>query len=280
MTIVLQDQDMFKSLALRLLALIALIQTTQAETIVIMGSDTIGAKAALHLAEAYKKKMQSSGTEVGFEISAEGSATGVVSITEGLADIGMSSRPPSIKEFARAKAMGVQLKAITVAKDGIAVIVNESNPIESISLAELEAVFAGDVDNWAAISPQAGTISTYTRNTASGTYDLFRDKAMGSRDYGEVTQKVAGNEQIAAEVARNANGIGYVGLAYTATPGIKVVPVEGMLPRAENYPLKRTLFYLVDANIRLSEIANDFIGFTLSPQGQHIIENVEFVPIY
>jgi phosphate transport system substrate-binding protein len=53
-----------------------------------------------------------------------------------------------------------------------------------------------------------------------------------------------------------------------------------MLPRAGDYPLKRTLFYLVDANIRLSEIANDFIGFTLSPQGQHIIEGVHFVPVY
>jgi len=103
---------------------------------------------------------------------------------------------------------------------------------------------------------------------------------MSSRDYGDNTQKVAGNEQIAAEIARNSNGIGYVGLAYTGTPGIKVVPVEGMLPRAASYPLNRTLFYLVDQNIRLSHVANDFIGFTLSPQGQHIIESVQFVPVY
>jgi len=271
---------MFKSLPFLLLCLTALIRPSQAETIVIMGSDTIGAKAALHLAEAFKAKMEAIDKEVGFEISAEGSATGVVSITEGHADIGMTSRPPSIKEIARAKAMGVELKTITVAKDGIAVIVNETNPIESLSLAELEAIFAGDIEDWAAISATSGTISTYTRNTASGTYDLFRTKAMASRDYGENTQKVAGNEQIAAEVARSPNGIGYVGLAYTATPGIKVVPVEGMLPRAEEYPLNRTLFYLVNANIRLSHVANDFIGFTLSPQGQHIIENVQFVPIY
>lgn len=271
---------MLKSLALTLLCLIAAISPTQAETIVIMGSDTIGAKAALHLAEAFKAKMAATGKEVGFEISAEGSSTGVVSITEGHADIGMTSRPPSAKEIARAKAKGVQLKTITVAKDGIAVIVNEANPIKSISLAELEAIFAGDIHDWAGVSANAGTISAYTRNTASGTYDLFRAKAMASRDYGENTQKVAGNEQIASEIARNVNGIGYVGLAYTATPGVKVVPVEGMLPRAEEYPLNRTLFYLVDANIRLSEIANDFIGFTLSPQGQHIIEGVQFVPVY
>jgi phosphate transport system substrate-binding protein len=271
---------MLKSLALSLLWLTVIIRPSQAETIVIMGSDTIGAKAALHLAEAFKAKMETTNTEVGFEISAEGSATGVVSITERNADIGMSSRPPSIREIARAKAMGVQLKTINVAKDGIAVIVNEANPIESISLVELEAIFAGDINDWAAIGATSGTISAYTRNTASGTYDLFRAKAMSSRDYGENTQKVAGNEQIASEVARNVNGIGYVGLAYTKTPGTKVVPVEGMLPRAENYPLNRTLFYLVNANIRLSEIANDFIGFTLSPQGQHIIEDVQFLPIY
>lgn len=268
----------FLSTILAVIALAAF--SARAETIVIMGSDTIGAKAALHLAEAFKAKMEMIDKEVGFEISAEGSSTGVVSITEGHADIGMTSRPPSPKEIARAKAKGVELKTITMAKDGIAVIVNEANPIESISLAELEAIFAGDIDDWAAIGATAGSISAYTRNTASGTYDLFRAEAMSSRDYGDNTQKVAGNEQIAAEVARNPYGIGYIGLAYINTLGVKVVPVEGMLPRARKYPLSRTLFYLVDANIRLSHIANDFIGFTLSPQGQHIIESVQFVPVY
>jgi len=271
---------MLKSISLLLLLISAAIHPAAAETIVIMGSDTIGAKAALHLAEAYKAKMADIDSEIGFEISAEGSSTGVVSITEGHADIGMTSRAPSVKEIARAKAKGVELKTITVAKDGIAVIVNESNPIQSISLSELEAIFTGDVSDWAAIGATSGAISAYTRNTASGTYNVFRTEAMASRDYGDNTQKVAGNEQIAAEIAGNVNGIGYVGLAYTETPGIKVLPVEGMLPRAADYPLNRTLFYLVDANIRLSPVANDFIGFTLSPQGQHIIESVEFVPIY
>lgn len=271
---------MQKNLLILLAILTFVIRPIAAETIVIMGSDTIGAKAALHLAEAYKVKMAGLEQEVGFEISAEGSSSGVVSITEGYADIGMTSRSPSPQEVARAKAMGVQLKTITVAKDGIAVIVHQSNPIESISLAELEAIFAGDVDDWAAIGASAGRISAYTRNTASGTYDVFRNEAMSSRDYGDHTQKVAGNEQIAAEVARNVNSIGYVSLAYTDTQGIKVVPVEGMLPRAAGYPLKRTLFYLVNSNIRLSHVANDFIGFTLSPQGQHIIESVQFVPVY
>jgi phosphate transport system substrate-binding protein len=264
------------------LCLAALLPTAflNAETIVIMGSDTIGAKAALHLAEAYKSRVAETNPDIGFEISAEGTSTGVVSITAGHADIGMISRRPSVAEKARAKAKGVELKTITVARDGIAVVVNDQNPIDSISLAELEAIFTGEITNWAGISTTTGPISIYTRNTASGTYDLFREIAMAGRDYGENSQKVAGNEQIASEIARNPSGIGYVGLAYTATPGIKVVPVEGMLPKAKEYPLRRTLFYLVDANIRLSPAANDFIGFTLSPQGQHIMEEVDFLPLY
>lgn len=186
-TIALQYLYMLKVLSATC-ALLALVFTPiNGETIVIMGSDTIGAKAALHLAEAFKAKMEAIDKAVGFEISAEGSSTGVVSITEGHADIGMTSRPPSTKEIARAKAKGVQLKTITVAQDGIAVVINESNPIESISLAELEAIFTGDINDWAAIGTTSGAISTYTRNTSSGTYDLFRSKAMASRDYGDET---------------------------------------------------------------------------------------------
>jgi phosphate transport system substrate-binding protein len=192
----------------------------------------------------------------------------------------MASRPPSSKEIARAKARGVQLKAITVARDSIAVITHASNPIQSITLAEVEAIFTGEIENWAAFTTHSGEISAYTRNTASGTYDMFRAIAMSSRDYGKNCQMVAGNEQIATEVAGNPNAIGYVGLAYAQTHGVKVLPVEGMLPWAENYPLSRTLFYVVDGNVRLSPIANDFIGFTLSPQGQHIIEQAHFLPLY
>ena len=74
-----------------------------------------------------------------------------------------------------------------------------------------------------------GKISIYTRNTSSGTYSDFKELAMKKRDYATSSQKMAGNEQIASEVGKNASGIGYVGLAYTSAPGIKVVPIEGAI---------------------------------------------------
>ena len=86
------------------------------------------------LAEAFKAKMKAQGIDVAFEIAAEGSSTGVASIIDATAEIGMSSRDPKDKEVAKAKTKGVDMKTITVAKDGIAIIVNESSPLDSITL--------------------------------------------------------------------------------------------------------------------------------------------------
>ena len=250
------------------------------ETIVIKGSDTLGAKMVPQIAEAFKAKMNKQGLEVAFEIAAEGSSTGVASVIDATAEIGMSSRDPKDKEVAKAKAKGVDMKAITMAKDGIAIIVNESNLIESISLEEIELIFSGDVTDWSGITAQTGEISAYTRNTSSGTYAVFQKLGMNSRDYGVDSQKMAGNEQIAAEVANNPNGIGYVGLAYIKTPGVKVLPVDGSMPEDPSYPIARPLYYLIDNSKQLSPLANDFIGFSMSPEGQNIVNRVNFLSIY
>ena len=249
------------------------------ETIVIKGSDTLGAKMVPQIAEAFKAKMAKQGVEVAFEIAAEGSSTGVASVIDGTAAIGMSSRDPKAKEIAKAKTKGVDMNTITVAKDGIALIVNEASPLEGIALEEIELIFSGDVTDWSGITAQTGSISAYTRNTSSGTYAVFQKMAMNSRDYGSDTQKMAGNEQIAAEVASNANGIGYVGLAYIRTPGVKVLPVEGAQPDSKDYPLARPLYYLTNKSQPLSPIAQQFIDFSLSDEGQEIVKRVHFLSI-
>jgi phosphate transport system substrate-binding protein len=261
-------------------ALVFASQVSANETIVIKGSDTLGAKMVPQLAEAFKAKMAAQGVDVAFEIAAEGSSTGVASVIDGTAEIGMSSRDPKAKEVANAKSKGVDMRTITVAKDGIAIIVNESNPLNSINIEEIQLVFSGDVTDWSGITAQTGEISAYTRNTSSGTYAVFQKLGMNSRDYGSDTQKMAGNEQIAAEVAKNPNGIGYVGLAYIDTPGVKVLPVNGAAPDSANYPLARPLYYLINKSEALNPLTNDFVGFSLSPEGQAIVNRVHFLSIY
>jgi phosphate transport system substrate-binding protein len=199
------------------------------------------------------------------------------------ADIGTSSRAAKRSEITAARLKGVMLTAITVCYDGMAIVVNENSPIDSLSLHQVEQIFTGDIDDWAALCPMRGKISIYTRNTASGTYQDFKAYAMRRRDYAPQSQKLAGNEQIASEVAKNPNGIGYVGLAYINTPGLKVIKVDGVLPTVQtvnnkDYPLSRPNFFYT--NGKTEGIAREFIEFTLSPKGQQIVQRVGFVPLH
>ena len=105
---------------------------------------------------------------------------------------------------------------------------------------------------------------------------------MKKRDYAPDSQKLAGNEQIAQEVSKNPNGVGYVGLAYTKAAGIKVVPIDGASPSkesvlAKNYPYARPTFYYTNGNP--TGAVKDFIDFTGGAEGQKIVEQVGFVPI-
>src|SRR5690606_26565768 len=167
--------------------------------------------------------------------------------------IGMSSRRAKATETSAASAKGVTLKPIIVAHDGMAVIVNANNPLAKLTRRQVEQIFTGDVADWSAVGGKPGKVSIYTRNTSSGTYSDWKDLAMKKRDYAPSSQKMAGNEQIAAEVGKNPNGIGYVGVAYITAPGVKVVSIEGGLPTkeavlAKKYPYARPNFYYTNGD--------------------------------
>lgn len=254
------------------------VSSAQAQKLVIKGSDTLGAKLVPQLAEEYKAR----NSGVSFEIAAEGSTTGIAAITDGTAQIGMSSRRAKATEMSAAQAKGVTLKPTIVAYDGIAVIVNTGNPLAALTRRQVEQIFTGDITDWSAVGGNPGKISIYTRNTSSGTYSDFKDLAMKKRDYAGSSQKMAGNEQIASEVGRNPNGIGYVGLAYMEGAGIKVISIDGAAPTKESvlakkYPYARPTFYYT--NGEATGEAAKFLEFTLSDAGQQIVSKVGFVPV-
>ena len=159
---------------------------------------------------------------------------------------------------------------------------NATNPIKGLTKKQVEQIFTGEVTDWSAVGGSGGKISIYTRNTSSGTYSDFKELAMKKRDYAGGSQKMAGNEQIAAEVGKNANGIGYVGLAYDKAPGVKAMPIDGVTPsvqtvQAKNYPYARPTFYYT--NGEPSSLAKQFVDFTVGPAGQKIATQTGFVPI-
>src|SRR5437016_9711203 len=250
----------------------------KADRLVIKGSDTLGAKLVPQLAEHFKAEHP--GTT--FDIAAEGSTTGIAAIIDGTAEIGMSSRRAKSSEVGAAASKGKNMKPTIVAYDGIAVIVNSANSVKTLTKKQVEQIFAGDVTDWSAVGGSGGRISIYTRNTSSGTYSDFKELAMKKRDYAGGSQKMAGNEQIAAEVAKNPNGVGYVGLAYTKAGGVKVMPIDGVLPsvqsvHAKTYPYARPTFYYTNGDP--TGLAKLFLDFTISGAGQKIVQQVGFVPI-
>ncbi len=263
---------------LLLIAAVAAASLASAQKLVIKGSDTLGAKLVPTLAEEYKAAHPG----VSFEIAAEGSTTGIAAIIDGTAQIGMSSRRAKATEMSAATAKGVTLKPTIVAYDGMAAIVNASNPLAKLTLRQVEQIFTGDVTDWSAVGGKPGKISVYTRNTSSGSYSDWKDLAMKKRDYAKSSQKMAGNEQIASEVAKNPNGIGYVGLAYTQVDGIKVVAIDGVLPSRETvlskkYAYARPTFYYT--NGEPAGEAAKFVDFTLGEIGQQIAGKIGFVPM-
>jgi phosphate transport system substrate-binding protein len=268
---------MKKLLSYSLLALLSLC-VAKADNLVIKGSDTLGAKLVPQLAEAYKQAHK----DVNFSIAAEGSTTGIAAIIDGTADIGMASRRAFPAEMADATSKGRTLKPTIVAYDGIAIILNNANPIKKLSKKQIESIFTGEVTDWSAVGGSPGAISVYTRNTSSGTYSDFKKMAMSAKDYAGSAQKMAGNEQIAEEVGKNPNGVGYVGMAYLTAAGIHPVAVDGVLPtqetvRSKTYPVSRSTFYYTNGTA--TGLAKDFLDFTLSPEGQKIVLQVGFVPL-
>ncbi len=246
------------------------------DKLVFKGSDTLGAKMVPQLTEAYT----AAGHDVGFEIAAEGSSAAFSNLLAGTADIGMSSRDAKDEEKDAFTAKGEELVEITAGADMIAVITNKANGVRDLTVKQIEGIFTGDITDWSEVGGQAGAISVYTRNTTSGTYKSFQEMAMDKRDYGTSTNKMAGNEQIAEEVANNPNGIGYVGLAYADKDGLRSVKVAGEAAKpsnVDNYPLSRKLFYYTVG--QPSGEAAQFLNWaTTSEEAAKIIDAVGFIP--
>lgn len=264
----------FKLATLGALALVAT-AGAHAQTLRLRGSDTLGAKLVPQWAEGFKK----AGGGVSFDIAAEGSSTAFTNLASGSAEIGMSSRKVKDDERTFCKTKGAFLKEHEIAWDMIVVVVNKNNPITSLTKKQVAGIFTGAIKDWSEVGGTPGPISIYTRNTSSGTYKDWMALAMKGKDYATSSQKMAGNEQIASEVAGNSGGVGYVGLAYSHAKGVKPVSIDGTSPEPANvkaYPYSRPTFFYT--NGEPTGKVKEFIDFCLSAGGSKIAQLVGFIP--
>ena len=254
----------------------------------------IGSTTVLPLAEKWRAAYNEEHPEVEIAVSGGGSGTGIKALISGTADIANSSREITAGEVEQAKAAGVEALEQVVAYDGIAVIVHPSNPLSRISVAQLSEIFSGTVTDWGRIgAPGRGEIQVVSRDSASGTYEAFKEivvtlrGAEASRDYAASALKQTSNQGILALVARTKSAIGYVGLGYLdeSVKALPVVPEGGGEPvaptvanvKAGTYPISRALYCYTDGEP--SGALKGYVDWITGPEGQAIVEELGFVPV-
>ncbi len=273
----------FRSLAV-VGALTALATTAHAgRGLTIKGSDTM-VILVQRWAETYMT--QHAGEIV--QVTGGGSGTGIAALINGTTDIGMASRPMKHDEKTklrdRYQSMGVE---IPVAKDGLSVYVQDSNPVQALSLEQLRAIYTGEVTNWNQVGGRDAIIVLYGRENSSGTYVYFKDNVLLGRDYAARTQTLPGTAAVVNAVANDPNGIGYGGAAYgkgVRELGVKrdakspAVTPNAATVRDGSYPMTRFLYLYT--RVKPAGAAKAFVDFVLSPPGQAIATQVGYFPLH
>jgi len=245
-----------------------------AEKIVLAGSTTV-LPIAQKTAEVFMDKNQ--GADIA--VRGGGSSVGIASLIDGTCDIADASRPIKESEIQQAAANGRDPVAHIVAMDGIAVVVNNSNPISKLSRKQIRDIFSGKISDWSELGANPGKIVVVSRDTSSGTFEAFGELVMKGEKVIPAALMQASNQAVATIIAQTPSAIGYVGLGYV-TKEFKPLEIEGIMPSKETvlsgkYPVTRPLFMY--SNGKPQGLAKEYLDFVKSKEGQDIVEEQGYV---
>jgi len=264
-----------------------------------VGSDTLANLMTLW-AEDFKRSYPN----VNIQIQAAGSSTAPPALTEGTSNLGPMSRKMKDKELGAFEAkFGYKPTAVPVAIDALAVYVHKDNPIEGLTIDQVDAIFSStnkcglvnSIDTWG----QAGLtgewanrdVQLFGRNSVSGTYGYFKSKALCKGDFKNSVNEQPGSASVVQSVSTSINGVGYSGIGYK-TSSVRAVPLSKKAGKpfveatGENsisgeYPLARYLYIYVNKapNKALSPLEAEFIKQVLSKQGQEVVVKDGYIPL-
>ena len=267
------------------------------------GSNTIGAKLAPALAEEFFRHLGAreirtvpgsapeqatvwailpgESAPKAIAIESHGSATAFTDLSAGACDIGLSSRKIKSDEVQKLSALGNMLSAESehiLALDGIAVIVNSSNPIDSLTKEQVANIFSGQTSDWIQVLSPRGKIKVYARDDKSGTYDSFKALVLGNSALVGTATRFEDSAALSDAVAKDPDAIGFIGMPYIRNA--KAVAIsEGetapLLPNrltvaTEDYVLSRRLYLYTTTNSR-NRWVGQFVDFALSKPGQEVV---------
>ncbi|MFI8482080.1 phosphate ABC transporter substrate-binding protein PstS family protein [Pseudomonas sp. NPDC078700] len=263
-----------------------------------VGSDTLANLMTLW-AENYKKFYPN----VNIQIQAAGSSTAPPALTEGTANLGPMSRKMKDAELqAFEEKYGYKPTAVPVAIDALAVFVHKDNPIKSLTMAQVDAIFsatrlcgeAKEIKTWgdAGMTGEwAGKpIQLFGRNSVSGTYGYFKEEALCKGDFRSNVNEQPGSASVVQSISSTVNAIGYSGIGYktSSVRAVALVDKQGNAEEATEanalagkYPLSRFLYVYVNKapNKPLSPLDAQFLKMVLSKQGQEVVVKDGYIPL-
>jgi phosphate transport system substrate-binding protein len=247
-----------------------------AENLRIDGSTTV-LPIAQKAAEVFMKKNPS----IKVCVSGSGSGTGIKALIDGTTDIADSSREAKDKEIAAGKEKGVQLTAHTVALDGIVPIVHPSMKISNITMEQLRDIYNGKIKSWKELGGPNRPIAVVSRDTSSGTYEVWEKLVLKKDRVRADALLVASNGQAVQTVAQNEYALGYIGIGYI-DKSVKVLKINGKSASEEtvrdgSWPVARPLYMYTDG--KPAGIIAKFIRFVLSKEGQKLVNEVKYVSL-
>ncbi|BBO16841.1 phosphate ABC transporter substrate-binding protein [Candidatus Brocadia pituitae] len=264
-----------------------------------IGSDTMN-NLMTYWAEGFNRVYPN----VRVQIEGKGSTTAPPALISGTAQIGPMSRAMKPTETdAFDKKYGYKPMEIKTALDALAVYVNKDNPIKGLSLPQVDAIFSktrkGGYKQDIRIFGQLGLtgewakrpISLYGRNSASGTYGFFKERALFKGDYRNEVKEQPGSASVVQGVTEDRYAIGYSGIGYK-TSGVHAVPLsfkEGepyQEAEMENvmsgsYPLARFLYVYIHKKPGqpLDPLIREFVKFILCREGQEVVIKDGYIPL-
>lgn len=264
-----------------------------------VGSDTLA-----NLMTLWTEKFEELYPNINIQVQAAGSSTAPTALTEGVANFGPMSRKMKDKEIEAFEArFGYKPTPIRVAIDALAVYVHKDNPIESLTVSQVDAIFSStrrcghpeDIRTWGDLGLegtwQRRPIQLYGRNSVSGTYGYFKQAGLCSGDFKNTVNEQPGSASVVQAITASLNGIGYSGVGYV-TSGVRAVPiaeVEGDIPVSVEfetasdgtYPFTRYLYVYVNKkpDSPLPPLEREFLKLVLSDSGQEIVEKDGYVPL-
>jgi len=279
-----------------LFILIAVMLTTPAyaarnnNSVQVKGSDTM-----VNLSQSWAEMFMEENPTDFIAVTGGGSGTGISSLISGTCDIANASRTIKGKEIELAKQRGIDPYEITVGLDGLAVVVNPNNPVSKLTVKQLADIFTGRITNWKEVGGPDLQIVILSREVNSGTHVYFKEHVLRGGDsnsqeeYAPSALLLPSSQAIADEVANNTGTIGYYGMGYIS-PKQQPVSVakdensEYVEPTIDNvvdgrYPISRPLFVYTNGQPQEGTLVKKFIDFMLSPEGQKIELETDFVPV-